>query len=995
MKRLVQDKFANTKLLALCFAAGSLLLILFWFNNYIKIRDSYYKHKIEELSATITTINDSYQRSARIIYGEIVNNPQFEQIYRHANSADEAEQRKARQQLLHLFGPLYYRLQKENIRQLHFHLPDCTSFLRFHKPEKFGDNLAKVRRSVALANRTLEPVASFEEGRIINGFRYVFPIILHGRHLGSVEISLSFAAFKKELTRQFSRQFLFIIRKDIVCRKVFPSEQNHYRRCNLSDGYLVEKNARVSQLVAHINDKLKPYVADQLDRGDSFARTIRVENTPYLVAFYPIQNIASVQAAYIVSYAIDDTVSHFYTGFITNSIGSITMLFFVFFYIYSINSKNTRLQKAIETEQEIMAALQETEENFKRVFYSNNDAILLLDEDRFVDCNEIAVKMLNAENKQQIINIHPAQISPEVQPDGEYSLIKIAEIIAVAYREGFNRFEWQHKKFTGELFTVEVTFTLLHKQRKHMLHAVWKDVSERIHYQEKLRQAMETAQDASRSKTIFLANMSHDIRTPMNGIIGMTRLALGTRLDSQQRKLLNNVMLSAETLLGLLNDILDFSKIEAGQLTLQYSDFSLDSMLDHIVSSLGSLANDKGISLNYFIDKPDVPEFIRSDELRLRQILNNLVGNAIKFTDYGSVSVKVVRTQLFEDRMVLQFSIIDTGIGIPEDELKDIFKNFAQAEQSTTRQYGGTGLGLAISKQLVEMMGGDIWVESTPGSGSVFHFTIEVQEGTKTFKINTGTAQLATQRSQRILLVEDNKINQEVACAIFTQHNHRATVACNGLEALHMLARHDFDLVFMDVQMPEMDGITATSVIRACEQRRSCPVVSVDADLYATLTQRLAGRHIPIIAMTANAMYEDRSRCAEAGMDDYLTKPFLPEHVLHAISRFVAKQSDLAPMDRAKDFLTSTCQLPEQTVTRLLTVARADIDATIRHIRAALADNDYATIDLQIANLKTTLANIGLDNLVGDIKQMENAVAVDAGNAVNLVEQLLEVLDEF
>ncbi len=512
-------------------------------------------------------------------------------------------------------------------------------------------------------------------------------------------------------------------------------------------------------------------------------------------------------------------------------------------------------------------ALRESEKRYRELADLLPQTVYELDEKgNIIFANSFGLKTFGYSQEDLAKGIHFLQV---ISPDEHERLMGD---IADPPRPGQEGYEYRMLRRDGSTFLGMIYPAYVVRDGKIAgQRGIITDISEQKRAEIAMMQAKEAAEAAAKAKSEFLANMSHEIRTPMNAVIGLTGVLLDSDLDTEQRECVETIRNSGDALLAIINDILDFSKIESGKMGLENQAFDLKSCIEVSMDLVAATAAEKGLDLAFRIED-SVPGVIRSDPTRLRQILVNLLANAVKFTEKGKVEAYITSYGLKDCRCILRFSITDTGIGIPEDRIDELFQSFSQVDMSTTRKYGGTGLGLAISRRLVEIMGGNIWVESEVGIGSKFHFTVPVEvaadclpqacEEKLSFMSQTSlvkhahSGQSAPENepkvNMRILLAEDNVINKKVISRMLKKLGYRADMVADGLEVIRALERQRYDLVLMDIQMPEMDGIEAASQVRKLWPSDEQP---------------------RIIALTACALEGDKERCLRAGMDGYIAKP--------------------------------------------------------------------------------------------------------------------------
>ncbi|QTA82162.1 PAS domain-cintaining protein [Desulfonema limicola] len=650
-------------------------------------------------------------------------------------------------------------------------------------------------------------------------------------------------------------------------------------------------------------------------------------------------------------------------------------------------------------------ALRESEAKYRMVTENIEDVIWTVDENYKFTYISPSIKRLRGLSVEEAMK---ESIPETMTPESWTRVLEIQEKIKKLESRGImtdvSRFEIEQYCKDGSTVWVEIlTRPLLDNTGEKIgFTGVSRNITDRRIVEMELKKAKEAAESATIAKSEFLANMSHEIRTPMNAVINMTRLLLDTPLNEKQQDYAKTAYMSSEVLLSLINDILDFSKIEAGKLELEISNFDLKDILESVIKILAPQAETKGLKLTHHIDQ-DVHTCLMGDPMRVRQILLNFVNNAVKFTKKGSINIQVCSEKKTETNTTLKFVVTDTGIGISQAHQDMLFKPFSQADSSMSRKYGGTGLGLVISRQLAELMQGQAGVESEQGRGSRFWFTavfgnarnstgrICKSEDNDLFfqQLTCSGFSTASSSSQtcRILLAEDNIANQMVASAILQKYGLSADIANNGREAVEALKKTPYDLVLMDMQMPEIDGVEAARIIRSPESGTINP-------------------EIPIVAMTANATTEAREKCFDAGMNDYIAKPVNPDQLLAVIKKFISLPGEpktgktpetpcIAPVSEIfnyQELMNRMGGVNQSVLINFIKQLPENISREIEKLDSALNEKDAAGIRFHAHSIKGMCANASA-NKISEIAQKIEIMGTQG--RIDIDDLLKELKDEY
>jgi len=619
--------------------------------------------------------------------------------------------------------------------------------------------------------------------------------------------------------------------------------------------------------------------------------------------------------------------------------------------IEELTSMNEKLKKEIESRKSSESDLKHSKDKYHNITNIMELGLVELDlSDNVISVNDRFIELTGYSN-EEIIGLNYNQTFL-----GEESLNIVRKENLKRKTGTTGTYEIKIKSKLNKEIWVIINGSPLYNKKGQIIGTVGAhfDITSRKQVEQELIKAKEFAEDVAKIKSQFLANMSHEIRTPLNGIVGLSKLLSNTELTSKQEEYLNAIATSSDSLLVIINDILDISKIEAGKMTFEKKDFKLTELVSSVVDIFERRIEEKELKISFEIDK-NIPEPLSGDAIRLNQILYNLIGNAVKFTENGKIEIKIHSVEQKLNDILLSISVKDTGIGISEDKQQEIFDAFTQAKGETTRKYGGTGLGLAIVKNLVELQGGSVGVNSILDQGSEFNVNIryDLSKSNETdFNVSNQNrrecSELNCLAGIRILLAEDNLINQLVTNDLLIDMNAKVSIANNGKEAIDLLNIESFDLVLMDMQMPEMDGYQAMKFIR----KKSSKTI----------------RSIPIIALTAHAIEGEDQKCKQAGANEYISKPFLPEELFTKIGELITKCNTLPSIQidirsfnitNLKKFTGGKTELISSTLKLLKDSLQEDVEL----LRKSLSKEDFDSIKELAHKMKPNFVLIGLDNV--------------------------------
>jgi len=812
---------------------------------------------------------------------------------------------------------------------------EANVIIRTHEPDTYGDNLAHL----PLIDQAL---AGKPDAHIMKGVTIRLGVssgsLIYGRNMNPVGVvSLGF--------RLDSQEFAHNLKSLTGCEiTIFLKDERISSTIFYEDGSYV------------IGTKADANISEKVLAGESYTGKIRPFDRDMLARYVPLYGTYNeiVGMIFVGYYTAEETNKIII--FIFSGILITLLVIFACVVIARIISKTIEQRL-----QSMMKELHEADEYASLMFDSTPLACTLWNKDlKIINCNMEALKLFGLKNKEEL-NEKFMSLTPEYQPGGRKSTELKDEWLTRAFEKGYYHVEWMHRLLTGELLPCDLILVRLKYKDEFFVASYARDMREQKRAWEeiknsavKLELALEEARSANAAKSIFLANMSHEIRTPMNSIIGFSELALYDDISPKTREYLGNIQESSTWLLKIINDILDISKIESGKIILENIPFDLSDIFAHCQSAIIPKAKEKGIML-YCYAEPSVGKKILGDPVRLRQILSNLLSNAIKFTNIGTVKLLASITEKGDNSIKINFEVKDSGIGMSPEQIARIFEPFVQADDSVTRRFGGTGLGLSITKNIIELMGGTLHVESTLGVGSKFHFTLR-------FNLIDDNAYVKPQRNDideyekpnfkgEILICEDNNLNQQVICDHLERLGIDTVSAHNGKEGVEIVAerikkgKKPFDLIFMDIHMPVMDGLDASSQIS------------------------VMGTNTPIVALTANVMSNDLELYKKSGMADCLGKPFTSQELWRCLIKFLNVEG-YSTIDKKKQ-----SEEEDKTLRKLKLHFVRENQTTYYQIMQAISTNDTKLAHRLAHTLKSSAGQIGKKQLQSTAAMAENMLS--------------------
>ncbi len=853
------------------------------------------KSSLSELEKGYKSIK--YQQSIIVQNAVEYINKNMMDILSRLPASNEEEKNLLRNELHQRLLFKYEQLQKNGVYHFQFCLPDNRSFLRMHRPEKYGDDLSGIRYSFEYTNKTKNPIEGFEGGRTTHGLRYVRPLFdKDGNYLCAVEVSFLSRYVQKYLTSINDIHSHFLVNKNVFKSNTWKVKElnSAYVESVENDQYMLLLSKQHNKDVCVVENKIKlegikEEIADKMKSGKAFSTFVTHDKKEHygitnfkkhadVISFLPIKNTRNEVSAWIVSYTLDDFISMTLWGVEFVRISSF-FIFLVFIYLaYKVFNQKKELQNSVAQKTKELSSLSS---RLKYYIQSIQSILVVLDKEGNIALINPAASRLLGYKQSELSGRNWFDIClPKTEAEKE--LDKYLEQIAGNKETAIEYFENNVLTKNGKIRHIAWQSAYLYDEEGKMtgILSSGMDITEQsklkrlIEYQKNIIEGQikvaiaerDRAKEFAKAKGEFLANMSHEIRTPLNAIIGFIELLREKETDNEKKKYLEVVNSSSNNLLEIINDILDFSKIESGKLSIDNIDFDPVEEFKVTKRLFKAKAAQKGVNL--YVSYSELPKSLNGDILRIKQVLNNLISNAVKFTHEGnSIYLDIEYMDGF-----LKAKVKDEGIGISKEYQETIFDKFSQEDTSTTRKYGGTGLGLAISFELVKLMGGELKVKSEQEKGSEFYFSIPLKEGSAVESEKIEDIRIGKLKG-RVLLAEDNEANRMFMEIVLKKMGLGFDMANDGLEAVLAYKKGGFDLVLMDENMPNMNGIEAAKKITEYENENNI-------------------KHIPVIALTANALKGDREKFLESGMDEYLSKPVDMKKLYRVLSKYLERDND-------------------------------------------------------------------------------------------------------